>query len=29
LQQAIAVQSKRTSAIQAQVDHLDAKLRGG
>jgi hypothetical protein len=28
LQEAIEAQSRRTSAIQAQIDHLDAKMRG-
>ena len=28
LQRTIEAQSKRTAAIQAQIDHLDAKLRG-
>jgi hypothetical protein len=27
LQRTLEVQSKRTAAIQAQVDHLDAKIR--
>jgi len=27
LQRTIEVQSKRTAAIQAQIDHLDAKVR--
>ena len=28
LQRTLEVQSKRTAAIQAQMDHLDAKVRG-
>jgi hypothetical protein len=28
LQRTIEAQSKRTAAIQAQVDHLDARVRG-
>jgi hypothetical protein len=28
VQRTLAVQSKRTAALQAQVDHLDAKVRG-
>jgi hypothetical protein len=27
LQRTLEVQSKRTAAIQAQIDHLDAKVR--
>jgi hypothetical protein len=29
LQEAVEVQSKRTIALQAQLDHLDAKVRAG
>ena len=28
LQQTLEIQSKRTAAIQAQMDHLDARVRG-
>jgi len=28
LQQALDAQSKRTAAMQAQIDHLDARVRG-
>jgi hypothetical protein len=28
LQRALEAQSKRTTALQAQVDHLEAKVRG-
>ena len=28
LQRTLEIQSKRTAAIQAQMDHLDAKVRG-
>ena len=28
LEQTLQAQSKRTAALQAQIDHLDAKIRG-
>lgn len=28
LQRTLEAQSKRTAALQAQIDHLDAKIRG-
>jgi hypothetical protein len=28
LQQTLEAQSKRTAALQAQIDHLDARVRG-
>jgi len=28
LQQTLEAQTKRTAALQAQIDHLDARLRG-